>query len=139
MIQTRIFRVYLRRLLPASRLLLPVLVTPALLAACFSEHTAPSTGGEGVTVGNIFFRSNHNGTANPAIDTVAAGTTLTWTWVNTGSISHSVASDGSPSFPSSAVVTGDGQTYSFTFTAPGTYEYDCAVHGSAMTGTIVVR
>ena len=26
-------------------------------------------------------------------------------------------------------MTGAGNTYQFTFTAPGTYQYDCAVHG----------
>jgi plastocyanin len=120
-------------------LLLPVLVTPALLAACFSEHTAPSTGGEGVTVGDIFFRSNHNGSANPAVDTVVAGTTVTWTWGSNENLPHSVQSLGSPSFTSSATQAGPGKAYQFTFTTLGTYEYDCAVHGSAMTGTIVVR
>jgi plastocyanin len=120
------------------RLALLVLVTPALLTACFSEHTAPTTGGEGVSVGNIFFRSNHNGSANPAVDTVAPGTTITWTW-SSGTTPHSVQSLGSPSFPSSAVLTGDGPTYSFTFTAPGTYQYNCLVHGNLMTGTMVVR
>jgi plastocyanin len=35
-------------------------------------------------------------------------------------------------------MTGSG-TYAVTFTAPGTYQYDCAVHGKLMTGTIVVR
>jgi plastocyanin len=122
-----------------GRLLLPLLVTPALLAACFSEHTEPTSGGEGVAVGDIFFRSNHNGTANPAVDTVVAGTTVTWTWATSESLPHSVQSTGSPSFTSSAVQTGPGKTYQFTFTTPGTYQYDCVVHGSAMTGTIVVR
>jgi plastocyanin len=122
-----------------ASLVLLLLVTPALLTACFSEHTAPTTGGEGVSVGNIFFRSNHNGSVNPAVDTVVAGTTVTWTWDGTGTIPHSVQSQGSPGFPSSTVLTGDGQAYSFTFTVPGTYQYDCLVHGSAMTGTMVVR
>ena len=35
-------------------------------------------------------------------------------------------------------MTGPGQTYSFTFTTPGSYQYDCAFHGQMMTGTIVV-
>jgi plastocyanin len=35
-------------------------------------------------------------------------------------------------------MTGTG-TYAVTFTAAGTYQYDCAVHGQLMTGTIVVR
>src|SRR5438034_10173416 len=83
--------------------------------------------------------SSHNGTQNPAIDTVAVGSTVTWTWTATGSVPHSVQSLGTPSFASSAIETGDGKTYSVTFTTPGTYQYDCAVHGAAMSGRIVVR
>jgi plastocyanin len=113
--------------------------------ACSSNSTGPGNGGGGggavgtVTVGNIFFQSGHNGTKNPAIDTVAAGTAVTWTWTNTGSTSHSVESEGTPSFTSSQIQTGSGKTYSVTFTTPGTYEYECAVHGAAMTGRIVVQ
>ncbi len=95
-----------------------------------------------VTVGNsgrIVFVSAHNGTTNPAVDTVATGGTVTWTWANNQGISHSVRSQGSPSFASSPIMSGNGQTYAVTFTAPGTYQYDCAVHGAAMSGTIVVR
>jgi plastocyanin len=90
-----------------------------------------------VTVGNNFFRSDRNGTCNPAIDTVAAGATVTWNW--TGTTSHSVRSQGTPSFTSSAVLTGEDQTYAVTFDAPGTYEYDCSVHASQMTGRVVVQ
>jgi plastocyanin len=36
-------------------------------------------------------------------------------------------------------MSGNGKTYSVTFTTPGTYQYDCAVHGEQMTGTIVVQ
>jgi plastocyanin len=92
-----------------------------------------------VVVGNILFASNRNMTTNPAVDTVAVGGTVTWTWTNTGATSHSVESTGSPTFPSSTVKSGNGQTYSFTFSAAGTYQYDCAVHGAAMTGRVVVR
>jgi plastocyanin len=115
----------------------------AAAAACSSDNTSPSNGGGGnpgtVTVGNIFFKSGNNSTQNPAIDTVAVGTMVTWTWTNTGSTPHSVQSQGATTFTSSATQSGDGKTYSFTFTTPGTYEYDCAVHGSAMTGRIVVQ
>lgn len=92
-----------------------------------------------VTVGNVFFRSARNGTDDPAIDTVAVNGTVTWTWTATGTARHSVESTGSPSFTSSAILTGNGQTYSVQFAQPGTYSYDCAVHGSDMTGRIVVR
>jgi plastocyanin len=91
-----------------------------------------------VTVGNNLFRSAHNGTCNPAVDTVAVGGTVTWTWVNTGASSHSVRFSATPNL-SSNVLMGDGATYTATFTAAGTYDYDCVVHGSQMTGSVVVQ
>ena len=93
----------------------------------------------GVTVGNILFRSGRNATTNPAVDTVAVNGTVTWTWTLTGSIPHSVQSTGSPSFTSSGELTGDNQNYPFQFTQPGTYTYNCSVHGNQMTGRVVVR
>jgi plastocyanin len=36
-------------------------------------------------------------------------------------------------------MTGNGAAYEVTFPTPGTYRYDCAVHGSAMSGTVVVQ
>lgn len=92
-----------------------------------------------VIVGNIFFKSAHNGSVNSAVDTVAAGGTVTWTWTGSGSVPHSIQSLGSPSFTSSAIQTGDGSTYQIKFPAAGTYHYDCAVHGTMMSGTIVVQ
>jgi plastocyanin len=121
----------------------------AVALGCSSGGTTgPSMGGNGgggggapgtVTVGNIFFRSGHNGTQNPAQDTVTVGQTVTWTWTGTGSTPHSVLSQGSPSFPSSNTLTGNGMTYTATFNTPGTYHYECAVHGAAMSGNIVVQ
>jgi plastocyanin len=116
-----------------------------------TDNNRPPTGcnGQGggpagqVEVGNNLFRSAHNGTCNPAIDTVAVGSAVTWTWVNTGVTPHSVQSNppsqGAPSFQSSNTLTGAGSIYSVTFTTPGTYEYDCVVHGSQMTGRVVVQ
>jgi len=90
-----------------------------------------------VTAGpGIQFVSGHNGSSNAAVDTIAIGSTVTWTW--TGSLPHSVQSVGSPSFASSSTMTGSGR-YGVRFDTPGTYQYDCAVHGQSMTGTIVVR
>jgi len=109
--------------------------------------TPPATGGGGttpapataaVTVGDIFFKSALNSSSNPAVDTVAVNGTVTWTWATTEALPHSVQSIGSPSFTSSGIQTGAGKTYQFQFTAPGTYQYDCGVHGTMMTGTIVV-
>jgi plastocyanin len=126
---------------------LAVLALAVGLACSGDSSQSPSggctNGGGGaagqITVGNIFFRSARNGSCDPAVDTVLTGTTVTWTWTGTGGTSHSIESEGSPSFTSSSVKTGNGSTYSFQFTTPGTYQYDCAVHGSAMTGRIVVQ
>jgi plastocyanin len=92
-----------------------------------------------VRLGNLFFASDRNESTNPAVDTIAVGGTVTWTWRNTGIAEHSVRSLGTPSFTSSAKKLGNGQNYSFTFPTAGTYSYDCAVHGSRMTGQVLVR
>lgn len=114
------------------------------LAACSSAYGPGGGGGGGggggpvgsVTVGpGIEFVSRHNGTKNPARDTIAAGATVTWTW--SGNEPHNVRSVGTPSFASSGTLTGTG-TYAVRFDVAGTYRYDCIVHGAAMSGTIVV-
>src|SRR5262245_51220003 len=125
---------------------LPMAVVVAIGCSSSSNSMGPSNGGGGgggpvgsVTVGNIFFQSAHNGTKNPAVDTVAAAATGTWTWTNTGSTPHGVQSEGAPAFTSSTQVTGDRKTYQFTFMRPGTYTDNCIVHGNMMTGRIVVQ
>jgi hypothetical protein len=121
------------------------------LAAC-GGITSPYGGGGGgggaggvgggpvgrIVVGNIYYRSAHNGTQNPAVDTVVAGTTVTWAWNATGS--HMIQSTGLPGiFRNSVVMSAASSTYAVTLNTPGTYEYDCGIHGSAMTGRIVVQ
>ncbi|HEX3235044.1 MAG TPA: plastocyanin/azurin family copper-binding protein [Gemmatimonadales bacterium] len=94
-----------------------------------------------VTVGNNSFTSDRNESSNPAVDTLAIGGTVTWSW-GPGAGSHSVRSNqtpGAPTFASSVVKTGSGQSYAVTFTEAGTYTYDCSIHGAAMTGRVVVR
>lgn len=99
----------------------------------------PASGDVAVIVGNNFMKSGHNGSVNPAVDTVAAGGSVTWTWTNTGSVPHGIQSLGSPIFRNSTVLTGNGSTYRVTFNTAGTYQYDCVVHGAMMSGTIVVQ
>lgn len=101
----------------------------------------PVPGSIDVTVRNDNFLSVRNGTANPAVDTVLAGGTVTWTWAAAATNPHSVTSTGSPSFPGRATAT-QPAPYSFTFSTPGTYNYYCTVHGapaSGMRGRIVVQ
>ncbi len=120
----------------------PITITATSGALAGSPHSFAATNQAvpttvAVTVGpGIVFTSGRNGSVNPAVDTVAVGGTVTWTWA-ANSLSHSVLSTGTPSFTSSTTKTSG--TYAFTFPSAGTYQYICIVHGNAMSGTIVVR
>lgn len=74
-----------------------------------------------------------NFTFDPPKLTVKAGTTVTWT--NRDDIPHTVTSV-TRLFKSKAMDTDD--KFSFTFTAPGSYEYFCSLHAH-MKATIVVE
>ena len=105
-------------------------------SGCGGGGGGTPSGSAGVSVGTYFFSSDHNRSMNDAVDTVVVGGTVTWTWTNTGT--HNIQSVGTPSFPSGPVATASGNTYQVTFTTPGTYRYDCVVHGNLMTGVVVV-
>ena len=75
-----------------------------------------------------------NFTFGPQTLTVKAGTTITWT--NKDDIPHGVASADNAFAKSRALDTDD--SFSFTFTKPGIYQYFCYVHPH-MVGTIVVE
>jgi plastocyanin len=75
-----------------------------------------------------------NFTFNPQKLTVKAGTTITWT--NKDDIPHGIAATNNAFSRSKALDTND--SYSFTFTTPGSYQYFCYIHPH-MTGTIVVE
>jgi plastocyanin len=71
----------------------------------------------------------------PPTLTIKAGTTVTW--VNKGANWHNISAvDGS--FTSALIQ--PGNTFSVTFTTPGTYKYICRQHARhGMIGTIVVE
>ena len=78
---------------------------------------------------------------SPNSSLIAAGGTVTWTWV--GRDGHSVTSD---SFTPNADVSYPPKTLTVTFPAVGDYHYFCTVHGVAgyynggtMIGTVYVR
>jgi plastocyanin len=75
-----------------------------------------------------------NFTFTPQQLTVKAGTTVTWT--NKDDIPHGIAAANNAITRSKALDTDD--SYSFTFTTPGTYTYFCYIHPH-MTGTIMVE
>jgi amicyanin len=102
-----------------AALMLAAAVLPA------ATQNAPNGTPTAVSIDNFTF--------SPQRLTVKSGTTVTWT--NRDDIPHTVAST-TRAFKSKAMDTDD--TYSFTFTTPGTYEYFCSLHPH-MTGTIVVE
>jgi plastocyanin len=65
---------------------------------------------------------------------VKAGTTVTW--INKDDIPHGIAATNNAFKKSQALDTDD--SYSFTFTTPGTYQYFCYLHPH-MVGSIVVE
>lgn len=69
---------------------------------------------------------------NPAVITVPVGASVAWT--NNDDDAHSVVADNKV-FRSAPLDTGD--SYAFTFTAPGTYVYHCGLHPQ-MVGKVVV-
>ncbi|SDR49412.1 Plastocyanin [Rhizobiales bacterium GAS113] len=74
-----------------------------------------------------------NFTFTPDSMEIPAGTTVVWT--NEDDIPHTIA-NAERQFKSHALDTGD--SFSFTFTQPGTYEYFCSLHPH-MKGKIIVK
>ena len=72
---------------------------------------------------------------SPDSITVVLGVNSTVVWTNNDSSPHTVTSN-TGAFSSGNLA--PGQTYSYTFTAPGTYEYHCTYH-PWMVGTVVVK
>ncbi|MGH9522365.1 MAG: cupredoxin domain-containing protein [Terriglobales bacterium] len=93
-------------------------------AACATSAASPGKSDQAITIDNFTF--------SPAVLTVAAATTVTWT--NHDDIPHSVVST-SHKFKSHALDTND--TFAYTFTEPGTYEYFCGLHPK-MVGKVIV-
>ncbi|HSR78128.1 MAG TPA: cupredoxin family copper-binding protein [Xanthobacteraceae bacterium] len=98
----------------------------ALIAAALLIVGSPARAADAeVTIDNFTF--------SPQTLTIKAGSKVTWT--NRDDIPHTVAST-AKAFKSPALDTDD--SYSFTFTTAGSYEYFCSLHPH-MTGTIVVQ
>lgn len=117
-----------------------LLVIALALTACSSATptatatTAPSGGGTNPTAASAMADISMKSFAfDPVTLTVAVGTTVTWT--NNDAVPHDVtANDGS--FKSGSIAAGG--TFAYTFTAAGTYTYQCTIHQPNMVGTIIV-
>jgi len=150
----------LKRALPS---VVVSLVAVVVLAGCGkianSYGTPGSSGGGGASTPMPTMPSG-SGTVTPATGTtvniqnfaftpqtltVEAGTKVTWT--NNDTTVHNVTSTNGPglnaattSLFSSGSLNG-GQSFSYTFTKPGTYYYDCTIHASMATmhATVIVK
>lgn len=87
-----------------------------------------TTGGDTVATDAIDVRDDF---FTPPLVRVGVGTTVTWTW--RGMSLHDVVLPGGVRSPVQSA-----GTFRHTFTAAGTYPYNCTLH-SGMTGTIIVR
>jgi plastocyanin len=126
---------------------LPMLALSLLLsaAACSSGGgssymTSPGAGTSSASSGRTITPKMSGSAFVPAVDTVAAGSAVTW--ANQDGVNHTVtASPGSTDSFNSGAVSG-GASFTHTFNTPGTYVYYCQIHGtptSGMRGTIVVQ
>ena len=105
-----------------------------------SQVTSPPPTGNTPPPSNGITVSNNS--YSPGTKTISAGGSVQWAWNTcTGDpyygqtcVSHSVTFDDGVSSP-----TQDQGTYTRTFAAAGTYTYHCAIHGTAMTGSITVQ
>jgi plastocyanin len=117
--------------------------SPVTFTATAAEPV-PTPTAASVTVRDNNFLSVRNMTTNPAVDTVAVGGSVTWTWAPSAGAPHDVTSTGSPSFTSRGTVTPPPvpDPHQVSFPAAGTYNYYCTIHGSptsGMRGRIVVK
>lgn len=105
-----------------------LLILASAASAQAAEHTVQMVDDE---VSNYF---------QPRKLTVKSGDTVTW--VNTGMKDHNIMAESIPvaaeSFES-PMLEKTGDTWSYTFTKPGTYRYHCHPHQKqGMAGTIIV-
>ncbi len=116
-----------------------VLVIAVLISGCTEQQTtaAPTT-----TMTTSAAVVEIKGSAyNPATITISKGTMVTWKQLD--DTSHTVSSILGTYEPSHQVkvldspILSKGQTYSYTFTQTGTFDYSCMLHPS-MKGKVIV-
>lgn len=119
-----------KRILPVKSRVAILLVLGLMILAtfsvfgisCGSSTPAPT---DKVEMSGLAFK--------PGTITVSVGTTVTWT--NKEAAAHTVTSNDNL-FASGNLSRDD--TFQFTFTQSGTFQYHCAIHPS-MTGTVIVK
>ena len=102
-----------------------VFINLGILTGCTQQQSPPPATGNTITIKNFAF--------DPSTITVKVGANVTWT--NEDSASHQVKEDNGLFLSS---VLGTGQSFTYTFTTAGTYNYTCIIH-SYMHGKVIVE
>lgn len=106
--------------------------TPPAPAATPTPSSASPTVNVGPSGGNSFVdRQSGNSTT-----TIQAGQTVTWNFQGFHSVTSGNCCNPDGNFDSGTMSSG---SFSHTFPAAGTFPYFCTVHGSMMTGMVVVN
>jgi plastocyanin len=92
-----------------------------------SGSSSPAASGNAITIKGFAF--------HPSTLTVKVGTKVTFT--NEDGVTHTATGSGNASIINSGNLT-HGQSYTVTFTKPGTYNYICSIH-QYMKGTVIVQ
>ena len=110
-----------------------VLVLNLSTMACAQPQSSAKPADSNTQTASAYVVKIDNFSFSPAMLTVPAGAKVTWT--NHDDMGHNVVSS-EKKFKSKVLDTDD--SYSNTFTEPGTYEYFCGLHPK-MVGKIVVE
>ncbi|RAG81276.1 plastocyanin [Streptacidiphilus pinicola] len=121
--------------MPGSTATGPVTQPPSaagsMPAMSMPASAAPTPAGVPVATDSVAIK---NFAFAPAAITVKVGTRVTWT--NQDSDAHTVTSQNNTG-PLNSQALNTGQSFSYTFTTPGTYHYLCTIH-PFMTATVTV-
>lgn len=108
------------------------LASLAAVAACSSDNNNGGTTRDVTIVSGASTKTTTAFSPNPFTESAATRTEVIW--ANNDGTTHRVVSD-APLFDSGNMA--NGATYTFNFTAPGTYTYHCSIH-PGMVGSIVI-
>jgi plastocyanin len=113
-----------------SRSFIPAIVIALFVVGITAATATDSAAKSALATVNVALGDN---TFTPAQVTVNVGDTVVWT--NTGRNPHDVTSDNGSFFSQRNMM--NGQTYSFTTTTVGTFNYQCTIH-NGMVGVLTV-
>ena len=102
-----------------------IVLSVGVLSGCTQQQLPPLVTTNTISIKNFAF--------NPTTLTVKVGVNVTGT--NGDSASHQVKEDNGLFLSS---VLGNGQSFTYTFTTTGTYNYTCNIH-SSMHGKVIVE